>query len=319
MNKVLNIVNGDAVIKTMKEAKIPGSFLPWRDFLHEGPVPENLSLEALSKIRAQYIASQGYESYANVHRQFQERNSTLHAFRRYDRVVLWFEHDLYDQLQLIQILDWFAKYSSDISSIFLVCPDKHLGVCSPEKLKELLLYNKEPLTHNQLVVARKAWSAFTSPSPAAWAKLLEDDTSSLPFLRGAVLRMLEEYPNTINGLSKTAHIALLTIVNGTHKPYEIFEAYQQREERRFMGDVIFFNLLKRLVDQDVLTVSEEGKHFEITPIGRSLLKGERNWLNLIRIDFWLGGVHLTQDTIWRWDIREQKILPNPKNLPIDAL
>jgi len=311
MNRVLNIVNSDAVIDVMRRANIPGSFLSWRDFLYKGPVPKNLSLEALSEIRAKYIASQGFDSYEKIHRELQDRNSTLHAFRKYDRILLWFEHDLCNQLQLIQILDWFAKYSLDTSSISLIYPDKHLMICSPEKLKEMMIYNREPTNDNQFAVARKAWSAFRSPTPMAWSKLLNDDISSLPFLRDAVLRMLEEYPNTINGLSKTAQQALLIIANGIHRPYEIFEAYQNREKRRFMKDIIFFNILKDLLNHNVLSSSRNGEHIEITTIGDRILKAEQNWLNLIDIDFWLGGVHLTCQNIWYWDIAKQKIVANP--------
>ena len=308
MNRVLNIVSDDDVIKVMRRANIPGSFLSWRDFLYRGAVPESLSLEALSKVRAKYIASQGFDSYEKAYRELQERNSTLHAFRKYDRILLWFEHDLCNQLQLIQILDWFAKYSLDASPISIIYPDKHLLICSPEKLKKMMIYNRESISDSQFLVARQAWSAFRAPTPVAWSKLLYDDTSSLPFLRDAVLRMLEEYPNTINGLSKTAHQALLIIANGIHKPYEIFEAYQQQEKRRFMRDAIFFNILKDLLSHNVLSSSHNGEYLEITAIGDRVLKAEQNWLNLIDVDFWLGGVHLTSQNIWCWDIAKQKIV-----------
>ena len=36
----------------------------------------------------------------------------------------------------------------------------------------------------------RAWAAFRQPTPEAWAHLLKEDLSALPFLRGAVLRML---------------------------------------------------------------------------------------------------------------------------------
>ena len=45
MKNILNITNGDCAVETMKKANIAGLFLPWRDVLHEGPVPDDLSLE----------------------------------------------------------------------------------------------------------------------------------------------------------------------------------------------------------------------------------------------------------------------------------
>ena len=37
----LNITNGDSKVEIMKQANIPGVFLPWHDILHKGPVPDN--------------------------------------------------------------------------------------------------------------------------------------------------------------------------------------------------------------------------------------------------------------------------------------
>ncbi len=308
MKKVLNIVNGDTIIEKMKEAKIPGLFLSWQDFLHEGPVPENLSLEALSTIRAEYISQKGLGTMNVIHQSFKERNATLHAYKKYEKVILWFEHDLYDQLQLIQILDWFAKYASNASSLYLIQCNNYLADYSTQKLQELLLYNKEPITHNHFIVARKTWSTFSSPTPEAWFKLIEDDTSALPFLKEAVIRMLEEYPNNINGLSRTAHQALLIIAKGTHYPPKIFGKYQESEARRFMGDVLFWDILKKLADRKLITAMEEGKHLEITDLGKEVLSGNQNWLRLGKIDFWLGGVHLSSENLWLWDIKSKKII-----------
>ncbi|MBD3792609.1 MAG: DUF1835 domain-containing protein [Campylobacterales bacterium] len=314
MNKILNIVSCDEIIKVMKQGNIPGNFLAWQDFLYFGPVPQNLTLEALSTQRAEYISSQGLEDLDTINRRFKERNGTLHAFRKYDRIILWFEHDLCDQLQLIQILDWFARYATDTASIFLILPDRHLAFCSPEKLKSMLLYNKEPITPNQLIVARKAWAAFTAPTPEAWFKLLHDDISSLPFLKQAVLRLLEEFPNTLNGLSRATHFILLVVVNGKSNLEEIFQEYQRLEKRRFMKKIHFVNTIKQLIQIQLLeSHTKEGVDtVTITPLGRDVLKLERNWLHLNILDWWIGGTHITEENLWCWDIKSQKIVSSRK-------
>lgn len=52
----LHITNGDVAATVIEKAAIGGEVLPWRDVLHEGPVPAGLSLEQMSEIRAQFIA-----------------------------------------------------------------------------------------------------------------------------------------------------------------------------------------------------------------------------------------------------------------------
>ena len=94
MENILNITNGDCAVKVMQQAGIADEFLPWQDVLHSGPVPENLTLEELSRIRAQFIADCGWGEFAEIHKGFIDRDNQLKAFDRYDKVILWFEHDL---------------------------------------------------------------------------------------------------------------------------------------------------------------------------------------------------------------------------------
>jgi len=306
MQNILNIVNSDPMIKRLQKADIPGTFLAWDDLLHEGAVPEHLSLERLSYLRAQHLANIGIDSFESIHQRFKQRNATLHSYRKYRKVILWFEHDLYDQLQLIQILDWFGKYGTHTKGLYLIQYNHSLLHQSNAQLRDLLLYHKETVMHNHLIVARKAWSAFRATTPEAWFKLQEDDTSALPFLKNIVIRLLEEYPNTINGLSRSAHQALLIIAKGTTYPPEIYTTYQSTEQTPFMGDLLFWRILKSLRIQGALKTYDEGKTLYLTPLGEQLLQGKIDWINLTKpIDYWIGGVHQKEPTIWRWDIHQQ--------------
>jgi hypothetical protein len=45
------------------------------------------------------------KTYSGLEVSFERRDEAITRFRDHEEVVLWFEHDLFDQLQLIQILD----------------------------------------------------------------------------------------------------------------------------------------------------------------------------------------------------------------------
>jgi hypothetical protein len=308
MTKILNIVNGDIVTNNMKNAHIDGTFLSWGDFLHEGAVPQDLSLEVLSEIRAEFINQKGLGEFSKIYQEFKDRDSMLKTFKKYNKIFLWFENDLYDQLQLIQILDWFAKYASNSTNIYIVHPENYLANSTPKELKSFLLYNKEFVTHNHFITARKAWGAFISKTPYAWYKLLDDDTDSLPFLKDAVKRMLEEYPNSINGLSRTQHQILLSISKGYNNPTDIFNDYQKQEERAFMGEIIFIHTLKELVETNILNSIKNGNYMELTTLGQEVLNGKKDLFNISRVDRWIGGVHITTDNPWCWNIKNQNII-----------
>ncbi|MGB0466628.1 MAG: hypothetical protein ACPGF7_03725 [Pontibacterium sp.] len=307
---VLNITNGDCAVDIMQQAKISGDFLPWRDVLHEGPVPDGLSLGMLSEVRAQFITSRGWGQPETIRQSFKERDKVLESSGNYARVVLWFEHDLYDQLQLLQILDWFSHNVSSGTALSIICTDQYLGLLSPDELKALVQY-EVPVTQDQLTLAADAWAAFRSTNPQHWLDLLSRDLSALPYLEGAVHRLAEEYPDAVTGLSRTAHKALQIIEAGEGRPGRVFAAYQETEERKFLGDASFWVILNELLEARPLLVTlsegeavrlpaQPGQLLSLTAEARSVLSGEKSARQSLVIDRWLGGVHLTADNDWCW-------------------
>ena len=316
MIKTLNIVNGDACIAMMKEAEIKGDFLPWRDFLHEGPVPANLRLEELSKIRAEFITTYGIGKRIEIEKDFEQRDQKLKSFNNYDKVVLWFEHDLYDQLQMLQILSWFATQKLGLTRLTLVSSNKYLGESSIQQIKKLSLYETDILKEH-LEVAQNAWEAFTSKTPEKWASLLNHSTEILPFLKGAVYRMLQEYPSTKYGLSRTEYQALQAISDGQNDRIKIFQKCQSLEGRKFMGDLIFWKILEDFEVHGI--VESQGETLTLTPLGKKILLNEENWLNIKPIQRSIGGVNLSPENLWCWDMKEESIKQYHYSKPLNML
>lgn len=227
---MLHITNGDHAVAVIEQV-VQGTVLPWRDVLHEGPVRGGLSLEALSRERARFIADAGWGSLAEVERQFEARDAAFREAGRHDEIVLWFEHDLYDQLQLIQVLDGLAELRGP--PISLVCEAEYLGRMAPARAAELFAL-RNPLVRRHIQEAQAAWAAFRSPDPQRLETLR---TTSLPFLAAAIRRHLEEFPWTTDGLSRTER--------------QILQGNTQ-EEPAFMGDVVLEWHRQRL---------EEGRRF----------------------------------------------------------
>jgi hypothetical protein len=70
----LHITNGDADANKVGEI-LGEDTLPWRDFLHDGPVRPGLLLEELSLVRARFISGLGYGSYDSIQVAFQNRDA----------------------------------------------------------------------------------------------------------------------------------------------------------------------------------------------------------------------------------------------------
>lgn len=238
---MLHITNGDSAAGSSSQSRISGHVLPWRDVLHEGPVPGGLQLEALSEVRARFIAEEGWAPETAAPNLFEERDSILRLAEAREDVVLSFEADLYDQLQLIQLLDWFSQHPP--RSLNLLCIADHpaiprflgLGQLSPAQMADLFP-TREPVSPEQLKLGHEAWEAFRAPTPFPLADILAWDTGPLPFLAAALLRLLEEYPSVEAGLGRTEGQVLSTLARGAESFPAVFVANQDMESRPFMGD-----------------------------------------------------------------------------------
>jgi hypothetical protein len=308
--RTLHITNGDSAAGTMNEARILGDILPWRDVLHDGPVPGGLSLAQLGPVRARFLSGGDPEDEARLLHAFKQRDNVVERYADYDSVVLWFEWDLYDQLQLLQLLDFFAgKIGTRETPLKLemVSVAGYLGNLPPENFQPL--YNRrEPVNVEMLSLGRKAWQAVTSSDPRDVAALLESDTSSLPFLSEALKRFLEELPWTREGLSRAERQLMEGIASGASTFGEVFQHATAREERIYCGDASAADYLARLASgpSPLVTPRMNGVMFDarlsLTDIGKRVLNEEADWIELGGSDRWLGGVRLDgPNAAWRWD------------------
>jgi hypothetical protein len=315
---MLHILNGESPAGTLRRSSLHGTYLTYSDVLHEGPVPAGLDDERLREVRARFIADHGWGSFEDILRQFREWDATLDRFSQYDEVVLWFEHDLFDQLLLIRHLDWFARRVLGSTKLTLICIGEFPGVEPFHGLGQLsagqlisLFPRRTPVTGTQFELGRRAWAAFRSADPRSIERLLADDTSALPFLAGALTRHLQEFPATANGLSRTEREVLRLLESGPMDPASLFREEQGREERVFMGDAWFWWRVETLAraKRPLVTLNVQPRDpslptgtVTITDTGRAVLSGRADWLAIASINRWLGGVHLQSDrTIWRWN------------------
>jgi hypothetical protein len=238
---MLHITNGESV--SIPQTGLPGQVVYWNDILHDGPVPGGLALPELSLVRERFIADFFGLPLSEV--SFARRDEAITHFRDHTEVVLWFEHDLYDQLQLIQILDWFSHQDLAATRVSLISVDSYLGPMHPEQLAALF-ETRHPVTAGEFRTAQSAWAAFRSPEPAGLAELLDSDTSQMPFLRRALQRQLQQFPAVRGGLSRTERQILELAESGPHEFRELFPAAQKLEESIWMGDSTFLQYLSGL-------------------------------------------------------------------------
>ncbi len=309
MKKVLHITNGDSAAERIHTAEIEGDILCWKDVLHEGPVPGKLGPAQLREVRARFLAERFWGDEAFIAADMAARDAMLDHSGGRSEVVLWFEHDLFDQLQVLQILHRYGTQGPDPDRLSVAFSDDYLGPMSIYRIRGLHAH-RLPLERAQVHTAIDAWTAFTAPEAAALTQLLEQDLLPLPHLAAALRRLMEEYPSRHTGLSRSEQQALETFAQGETTIGQAFPAsHHQREEAVFLGDTVFAWYLERMSNVNVpLVVFDDGtpivagggghpdqfwkRGARITDAGREVLAGRENAIALNGIDRWIGGVHL---------------------------
>jgi hypothetical protein len=337
----LHITNGDFAADKLRRI-VDGAVTITADVLHEGPAPL-IDGRAWYQTRARFLASFADVTAPKVEDQLAAWDREIvEAVARRDDIVLWFEHDLFDQLQLIRTLDLLGRAEGAAlhSKVSLICVDRFpgverfvgLGQLSDDQLATLI-GTQHPVTTEQYALATAAWNAFRAADPRDLlditvrlaAPTLPDgkpDTThsqELPFLRDALLRFLAEYPSTNNGLSRTEQLALDTLARGPATGGDLFVETQRHEPRPFLGDLPFFDILRALASARVplVTIDGGGQQLDprrlaiaITGAGGDVASGRRDHVALNGIDRWRGGVHLvgTDRSPWRWDASRETLV-----------
>jgi hypothetical protein len=323
---MLHVTNGDVAVERIRQSAVGGAVIPWQDALNDGPVPAGLDPGQLRDARARFIADEGWGVLEDVRAELASRDATLDV--ALGPVVLWFEHDLYDQLQVLQVLDRLSDRWREGLVVEAIDAPTYLGLMGPDTFSRMYDLRDEVLPA-VFELASAAWAAFRAPDPTRIERLLDLDTSALPHLDPALRRHLEEFPSVESGLSRTERQALEALAGGARTVREAFPAaHHAREEAVFLGDVGFVTILRRLseatapllrrVDGETLrAVLDPVRGLQkdlldadlvLTETGEAVLGGDLDHVAHNGLDRWLGGVHLAGHDAWRWDASAARLI-----------
>jgi hypothetical protein len=289
--RVLNIRCGDDL-----RGRIRGDYLSYVDPLCQGPVAGMAGRPAFIERRARFIAANYGVPFPAARTRLQSELAGLARAADYDRVVLWFEHDIYDQAILAFLLDWFARHRLAPGVLRIVQAATHLGTMDGRALAR---QESRAVTPELLARGRDAWRAYAAATPAILQRIADDDIPAPPLFADAAFRHLQEFPWTRDGLSLTQRLALHAVAEGATTAGEAFVRVQQAEPQPFLGGTMFFAILRDLHFAPHPALSGDAT---LTEFGEALLAGGADWVAENGIDRWLGGVHLRgPEARWRWD------------------
>jgi hypothetical protein len=269
----LHVANGHCTTALIERAGLPGKTSIWADALHDGPVPD-VSDDQLIRVRAAFIAEGLANTSADaVEADLKKWRAAVDGDDRYGELVLWFEHDVFDQLNLVQLLTRIGRDRPVRKPVSLVSIDRYPGHANFKGLGELqpadialLFERRRRVTPQQYAVAAAAWDAFRSGNRARIESLLHDDTSALPFLAAALRRHLDEQSPAPGGLTRSERRLIEQLQRGPVEIQRAFAGMHDGETAYFITDSSFWAMVTRLAQRTpaLIAVAISGPAHEST-------------------------------------------------------
>jgi len=218
--------------------------LPWRDLLHEGPVPAGLGPAELARVRADHLGSLVGTDPDRVHAELTERDAALAlAAAEPVEIALWFDHNLVNRLALLQVLDRLAELRGPRLPAVTLAEPRSFGGATADELRALDTA-RNAVTAEQLDYARAAWAAFRSPHPTALLPYTSD--GPLAGLGPALARYLQQLPSEADGLAGTERRGLVAVAAGARDFADIYRAVTADDDPPWLGDTVLRSHLDRL-------------------------------------------------------------------------
>lgn len=208
MSSLLHITNGDSFTERLQALKIKGDIITWREMLCEGKTLTNVGSETFWKARFEFL----HKNYKVSKSWFIEK--TLKEYRslcnhkQQNEIVLWFEYDLFCQINMLAVLSWLKTHRK-YAEISLVCSgkeddtDKMYGLCdlSDEQLLNLF-ENRTVLKQGDIEYADYVWQLYCSDNPIRLENLTDLEEYQFDYLSDAISNHLQRFPSIKNGLNR---------------------------------------------------------------------------------------------------------------------
>jgi hypothetical protein len=307
----------------------------WHDDLSVGPVPETGSLEALTGVRENFwrretalsrlaesdrqragAGNQPEDQFLVPAFSLSERDDALRNLDDCSEAVIWCGPNRREVFMLIAILNFLGPSSLREKRITLApCPHWGVGAYNSEQLAKFF-QDRSLITPEFADLARDVWARYTAPDPTGLNDIARELQGRWPPLAQVLRWTLEEYPALENGLSRTEEMLLENACEKRSVARIVGETIGLSDDA--LGDVPLFEKLWEFltasapvlepVDPELSLarldspVSFRRLPVRLTKIGKELLRGQADYVQLNGVDRWIGGVQLRGHKVrWRFD------------------
>ena len=250
--------------------RVLGAFFPIADPVCQGPVHGEFPEDYVSR-RAGFVAGHYAHGVAEVRARLAGEYAALRDLPQYDRIVLWFEHDLWDQAALIRVLSVLSAWPVLAGRLWLAPADGRRSFAEYAQ-PELDALAPEPLPWSAVEAGAEAWDAFAAEDPTALDRLSRL-ALPLPHLARAMRRHLQDLPWVTDGLGLTERLVMQASAAGIAGEGPILHHLRARDAVFHPTDLILRDIRKRLSTGTRRLLARDAPHAP-TPHGAAILSGE---------------------------------------------
>lgn len=292
MSSQLHITNGDILTNKLNTLKLEGDIITWREMLCEGKTETNVGSESFWKTRFEFLNKNYKISKTWFIDKTLKEYRTLCNHKQEDRIVLWFDFDLFDQINMLAVISWL-KTHRPYAEISLVSSEGvedsldilGLGELTDEQLRKLYT-NRTLLTQDDIEYADYVWQLYCSDNPIRLENLKDFDSFQFSHLSGAIEAHLMRFPTIRNGLNEVENNILRLARSAKPKTkLELLNTVLRNQGRYGFGDTQYERVITKL--KPLFTNLSPVK---LSKKGMEILEGKTSYYSCIQEnDAYLGG------------------------------
>ncbi len=277
------MLNGQALLPKFRQSGLTGKVLIWNEMLCEGPVSYPVCSEEFCKQRAAFFT----EHFPEVQKDYLQHVMLplndlfllIEQEAELNEITLWFEYDLFCQLNLLAVLSLLFQLEIPQDQIRIISVSEKNGVAAnfsdfeTEELKELH-ETAFIISEEQFENYHSLWQLYCSHNHQLLLPFCDRHLSDGPLpARAAIKSHLARFPSAENGLNEIENSLLKMIARTPMAQEELWLHARKQLHHYGFGDVQFRWYLSKLKG----LFKEEKSKLQLSKTGQALLSHERYW------------------------------------------
>ncbi|MFS4491803.1 DUF1835 domain-containing protein [Maribacter sp. 2308TA10-17] len=292
MSSLLHITNGDSFTQRLDSLKLKGDVITWREMLCEGQTLTNVGSESFWKARFEFLNKNYKVTKSSFIEKTLKEYRSLCNHKQQDQIVLWFEYDLFCQVNMLAVISWLKSHRK-YAEISLVCSGKEDDTDNLYALNDLndeqllkLYENKVVLSQDDIEYADYVWQLYCSDNPMRLENLTDFKNYKFDYLSDAITAHLQRFPSIKNGLNAMENnILQLSVDQKLNSKKELLGTILRNQSILGFGDSQYDRAISRLKP-----LFSSFNPVKLTQKGKEILDAKTSYYSCIQDnDVYLGG------------------------------